>query len=335
MNVTDLRRVLDENSAGPAGETPNHLRLRGVRTKVVARRRRRMVAAAAATVAVLAGAAVVAPRLGVDTSPDVSATPSPTGTVEGFQEYQSGFRVVGAKWAPIQNGRIELTITPSTLDLAVVTRCEGIGDRYSYVGIALTSNGRNPRQTSCGATVSWHESGLAVGEPATFVFTAGRVLGPSGEDATLAGPGMLGVAIGEQVAFEDYPLPPRPSGPLRPLEDKRLLDGCRETPCPEEFVFRSDPEDPRQPLRRIVSWRTVEVIDMISQTPGILKVRVNGRSVATGRWWTYEQSGYGAYGDEDGAWAREFGLSLRPGDPVTIEILPDHVTGAWTVVFAD
>lgn len=39
------------------------------------------------------------------------------------------------------------------------------------------------------------------------------------------------------------------------------------------------------------------------------------------------------YGDKDGAWKREFGLDVRPGDPVTIQVVPEHITGAWQVVF--
>ncbi|MEV1330387.1 hypothetical protein AB0J20_12515 [Micromonospora costi] len=40
------------------------------------------------------------------------------------------------------------------------------------------------------------------------------------------------------------------------------------------------------------------------------------------------------YGDSDGRWKRDFGLDLRPGDPVTIEIVPERLTGAWQVVLA-
>ncbi|MFF0469874.1 hypothetical protein ACFYPX_20860 [Micromonospora zamorensis] len=40
------------------------------------------------------------------------------------------------------------------------------------------------------------------------------------------------------------------------------------------------------------------------------------------------------YGDKDGRWTREFGPTLRPGDPVTIEVVPEGITGAWQIVFA-
>ncbi|WP_406043438.1 hypothetical protein OG799_04715 [Micromonospora sp. NBC_00898] len=42
----------------------------------------------------------------------------------------------------------------------------------------------------------------------------------------------------------------------------------------------------------------------------------------------------GISGDKDGTWKREFGLNLHPGDPVTIEIVPEHITEAWQVIFA-
>ncbi len=73
-------------------------------------------------------------------------------------------------------------------------------------------------------------------------------------------------------------------------------------------------------------------IDMVGQTPGLLHVRVNGVEIVTGEWWDYEQGGHGMYGDRGGAWKDEFGLDPRPDDQVTIDIVPEHVTGAWQVV---
>jgi hypothetical protein len=82
-----------------------------------------------------------------------------------------------------------------------------------------------------------------------------------------------------------------------------------------------------------VTWKTLDSIDIVAQTPGLLHVRVNGVRVATGEWWDYEMSGFGMYGDQGGQWKAEFGLNLRPGQSVTVELVPEHITGAWQVVF--
>jgi hypothetical protein len=66
----------------------------------------------------------------------------------------------------------------------------------------------------------------------------------------------------------------------------------------------------------------------------LLHLRVNGTEIKTGRWWDYAGNPDGMYGDKDGRWKRDFGLDLRPGDPVTIEIAPERIAGAWQVIFA-
>ncbi|WP_204034806.1 hypothetical protein [Micromonospora qiuiae] len=43
-------------------------------------------------------------------------------------------------------------------------------------------------------------------------------------------------------------------------------------------------------------------------------------------------AGSGMYGDEGGEWKREFGIDPRRGEAVTVEVVPEHVTGAWQVV---
>ncbi|TCB98353.1 hypothetical protein E0H26_08170 [Micromonospora zingiberis] len=70
----------------------------------------------------------------------------------------------------------------------------------------------------------------------------------------------------------------------------------------------------------------------VSQTPGLLHVRVAGVEVVTGEWWDYQLAGHGMFGDADGQWRRDFGVDLRRGDPVLVEVVPEHVTGAWQVV---
>lgn len=75
-------------------------------------------------------------------------------------------------------------------------------------------------------------------------------------------------------------------------------------------------------------------IHMVAQTPGLLHLRVNGIEITTGRWSDYSMNPDGMYGDKDGRWKRHFGLDLHPGDSATVEVVPEHITGAWQVVLS-
>lgn len=338
MNLTDLKQVLDERSGDPAEHVIHHLRLQGVRAKVSARRRRRVASTTLAVVG-LAGiaAAAVVPALHSDTTPTPAGGPSPTRTIEGFPEYANGARVVGARSAELPQRRVTLTIVPDTLDLVVFTRCDATGTKIDLQG-QVSINGHDLVTGNCLAATTrpsaWAELGVAVGKPATFVMTitgASR-LERTGQVAVPIPPiGEFGLAVGERVPFERYPLPPRPA-------TLRSLNGALESVCTPQcagaIIIRSDGADPNRPVRQTVTWKTIDSIDLAAQAPGLLHVRVNGVALMTGEWWDYELDRHAMYGDRGGAWKREFGLDLRPGNPVTIEVVPEHMTGAWQVVFS-
>ncbi|WP_189198197.1 hypothetical protein [Micromonospora fulviviridis] len=289
--------------------------------------------------AALAGIAVAAvvPGLRTPVTPTPANRPSPVRTVEGFPEYAKGARVVAADSAALPERQIELTIVPTTLDLVIFSRCDGTGDaveldeRLSVNGHLLTGGG-------CGGSTqlrSWDGLDVAVGKSATFVMTipgAKRFDGTDKVPVAIPDSGTFALAIGVRVPFDQYPLPPRPAGPLAPLP-RTLMAGCTEALCPGAVIIGSDPADPERPIKRTVVWKMTDSLEMLAQTPGLLHVRVNGVEVTTGEWWDYQMSTVGMYGDKDGAWKREFGLDLNRGDSVTIEIVPEHVTGAWQVVF--
>ena len=339
MNLTDLKQVLDERSGESAEHVVHHMRLHGVRAKVVARRRRRAAAWTTCAVVALAGlaTAAVVPGLRPDATPTPANRPSPVRTIEGFPEYASGARVVAARSAALPERRIEVTIVPTTLDLVVFTRCDGTGEQVELEE-KVTVNGHDFVGGGCGGASrphGWEGLDVAVGKPATFVMTiTGAQRSDETGDVPVAVPdaGTFGLAIGERIPFDQYPLPPRPAtlGPLTTT----LMAGCTEALCPDATIIRSDPADPARPVRQTLAWKTLDSIDMVAQTPGLLHVRVNGVEITTGEWWDYQMSGSGMYGDKDGGWKREFGLEPRPGDAVTIEIVPEHLTGAWQVVLS-
>jgi hypothetical protein len=338
MNLTDLKQVLDGRSSDPAEHIMHHMRLHGVRAKVSARRRRRIATWTACVVVAVAGiATAVVPGLRTHVSPTPANNPSPTRTVEGFPEYANGARVVAARSAELPARRIELTVVPTTLDLVVFRRCNGTDDQVALIE-KLTVNGHDLSSGTCGGAVrpsAWERLDVTVGKPATFAMTitgAQRFDGTHNVDMSIPEAGTFGLAVGERIPFDKYPLPPRPSVTLGPL-DQVLPAGCTEALCPGSLIIRSDPADPTRPVRQIVTWQTINSIDMVAQTPGLLHVRVNGVEIATGEWWDYKMTGNGMFGDKDGEWKR-LGLDPHPGDSVTIEIVPEHIGGAWQVVFS-
>jgi hypothetical protein len=259
--------------------------------------------------------------------------------IEGFPEYANGARVVAAQSAALPERRVEVTVVPTTLDLVVFSRCAVADDDEVALDEELSVNGHALGSGSCGGSSvrgSWKGMGVAVGKPATFAMKitgARRWDGSERRTVPIPQAATLGLAIGERIPFTQYPLPARPSGPLGPLTDM-LPAGCTETECPKAVIIRSDPADPTRTVRRTVTWKPVDVVAMVAQTPGLLEVRVNGVRITTGEWWNYDRNGVHMYGDKDGAWKSEFGLDLRAGDSVAIEVVPRYITGDWQVVFS-
>ncbi|WP_327038386.1 hypothetical protein [Micromonospora maris] len=337
MNLTDLKRVLDERSRETAEQAVHRSRLHGVRAKVRARRRRRIAAWATAGVAVAAAVTFVLPGLRPDLTPTPAVSPSPTPTIEGFPEYANGARVVAARSAPLSARQVEVTVVPTTLDLVIFTRCDGVDENIAVertvrVGSRVVADGTCHDGSLHPA--DWAGLGVTVGQPATVVLTITGAY-QSGDAGEMGVPvperGEVGLAIGARMPFDDYPLPPRP-GVLTPLNQASWPAGCSETVCQNVIVIRSDPDDPTRPVSTELDWPTVTSIDMVSQTPGLLRVQVAGVQVAVGEWWDYQLTGAQMYGDADGQWKRDFDLDLRRGDRVRIEVVPAQVTGAWQVV---
>ncbi|MEV0720546.1 hypothetical protein, partial [Asanoa sp. NPDC050611] len=227
-----------------------------------------------------------------------------------------GARVVAAASAALPERRVEVTVVPTTLDLVVFTRC-GDGGSTASVNSQVTVNGHLLTEGACTGAArwgadTWPDYGVAPGRPATFVLTV------TDTATDLPAAGDVALAVGQGVPFDEYPLPPRPAGSLAPLPPAAA----------GAVVLASDPDDPTRSVRRSLTWQDIDSIHMRSQTPGLLHVRVSGVQIATGEWWDYQAGGYGTYGNGKPG----FGVSARPGEQVTVEVTPEHVTGAWQVV---
>jgi hypothetical protein len=339
MNLTDLQRVLDEKAGGVADPGPHELRLAGVRGKVMARRRQRVGAWAAAVVALAVAVTVaVAPNLRADRAFDPATTSPPVRLIEGFPEYSWGARVLAARQVALPVTRLALNVNLTTLDLRIFFRCEG-GDDGIHFEHRITIDGVTATEGVCAGAAGVSpqrlaERGVRTG-PATVELVILRAVrvpldGPQVE-VPIPARGTIAFAIGERVPFADYPFPSRPPGPLRSWEGM-LPAGCTPVECPDTVIIGSDPTDPGRPVRRTLTWQTVRSVEMAAQTPGRLHLIVEGVTVATGEWWDYSTGGVGVGGEAEGEWKTRYGLDLRPGDRVTVEIIPEHVTGPWQVV---
>jgi hypothetical protein len=331
MTGIDLRDLLDERSAETSDRIMHHLRLVGVQRKVAARRRLRMAAAGTAAVAVLATGAAASVSL-----PDLPATQSGltsgTGVIDGFPEYANGARVAVAGWNHLPARKIHLKLVPTTNKLVVFSRCNAA---YSVVLTAeILINDRPLVSGHCNSYTrpdlrELADMGVRPGAPMSITMTILGTQLQAGDkepvSATVPDQGDFGLAVGQRVPFDEYPLPPRPKT-LAPLDPRMSFVEDKDT-----IVLKADPADPARPVARAVVWTNAGPIQAFSQTPGFLHVLVDGVEVGTHESWSYELSHTGGIGEpHDG---RLTGAPLPPaGRLVTVRVVPEHVTGDWAVV---
>jgi hypothetical protein len=127
----------------------------------------------------------------------------------------------------------------------------------------------------------------------------------------------MAVLVGEAVPFGEVPLPQRPAvlAPLtRPAEA-----------LPGSVLLTADGEH-----TVVYSWerRAVRIM-AASQTPGVLRVLVNGVPVETKTWWDYEQRVWESRFDPASDDAQRRGLSLSYPAQLTVTVEAEHMTGDW------
>ena len=341
MNPTLLRTVLDERSADPPPKiTDHHGRTAGVRRKVVARRRRRIVvgAGAAALIAALLGAAVPQVWGGGDPAPDGQRVEA----AAPFPEYLDGYRVVATASAPLADRSVTLTFVPTTSDFVMYTRCDGHGMDDGNLGVEAELSVGNlgaegvfcyltSRDGDAAALVPWEafgtDVGVEAGEPVTLTITLTAVAAQFGgvdQLPPIPSQGTVAVAVAEPVPFEDYPLP-TPPAELAPLP---------ENPS-GSFEVRANAADPNRRIETIMAWDAALAgcggddfaypVNLVSQTPGTLRVLIDDVEVAEHTWWDYGQEGSIARLDL-------LCSDLTDGEEVTIVVEPEHMTGDWQVV---
>lgn len=346
--MIDLKELLDERSATPPDLT-HHLRLQDVQGRITTRRRRRLTAggALAAVVALVLIGYGVTPALRSAPQPAVTPSPLPR-LIEGFPEYASGARVVAAATTVPGATSVTMTWTPTTTDLRFFQRC-GTGVPNGGLEYQLSINGHESHGGTCGgaSSISWpdHQQtaatyGLRAGTPATVTVTATGLVVWSDEDQKnehrpVPETAWMSIAVGENMAYADYPLPARPAE-LRPVEFDSVLamGGVDFAPDDERLWLRSDPADPLRPMSVTIVWRDRYDLRLRAQTPGTLGISLNGVEVSSPTWWDYEAGEAGIYWQT--ATYRPVPevagfTSPTPGSLVTLTVVPREVTGAWLV----
>jgi len=312
-------------------------RLTSVHARLRQRRRNRKVtvAAGAAVVAaaLLAGYAIAADRR---LTPDPALTPSPTPSVPtALPEYTSGKRVQATlPPTPFSTPETTFTWTPLTTGLVFIgVECHHV-ERGRRIGVSIRINSYTTSWASpCDNTGidrgfdGWQTSalaypdhmGIAVGQDVAVTVTLFRYSMGSFKDSggPLPDSGSYQVAIAQEVAFEQYPLPSRPAV-LEPLTLDPRHDALAR--------FRAG-----GPHQATITWPGAIEISARSQTPGILRFWINGSPIpsATSSFWTYD-SNHGTH-LFDVTVPQDMVDPPRLGASVTIAVQAQYMTADWVV----
>jgi hypothetical protein len=313
MNVTDLQDVLDDRSH-PARIPAGLERMAGVRARVSAIRQRRVavIGALATVVLMIIWYAQLRPdvrRTDLVTAPPIVAASFGYHLIDGFPEYADGAKVIATGSASTQVGLIRVTAVAASLGFVLATRCQVA--RRGGLSLTWTANGDQLSQGDCGATLHLDTARWQAGEPVDFVVRIASTEPGPVPDGTFA------VAVMSRVAYADYPFPPRPAR-LEPLPEP--ADGRDQRYTGQ--VIDSVAANPDAPVEVRLPVAGNASLDMVAQTPGMLRIYTDGLLQAGAEWWDYGQSVYDA--------------TLRPGEQgartVTLRLVPQHMTGAWRAV---
>jgi hypothetical protein len=346
--MIDLKDLLDDRSTTPPG-LPQHHRLDQVQGRIATRRRRRLTTAGAlaALVAVVVVGYSAMPSL--RGAPDPAVTPSPQ-RVEAFADHLKGARVVATGTSAPGATSLSVVWTPTTLDVRIFYRCDS-GVDSGTLDVAVTLDGRSSVGGSCGSGLSsftlsaeaWTERDVRIGKPVVVAIAARKVRTwdvPTQTEASHPVPATatMALAIGENVPYAGYPMPPRPAE-LKPvdLDFDYLPWNMNLVPAAEQLWLRSDPADPARPMSTTIVWRDGFFLRLKSQTPGILGISLNGAEVDTSTFWDYEGFDDQITWDTDRFEAGPATPGFVPpkrGELVTLTVTPRDVTGAWVVRIA-
>lgn len=305
-------------------------RLAAVTDRIRRRRTQRLAtvgAACAVVVAILIGYAVHPSHRSAPPRPATSPT---TRLIDGFPEYALGTKLAATASMTTDKPSALLQWRVSTLDLQFFVRCEGLASGSPMVSLRFTHGYYAVGKVGCDGSgsataVSWpfdtlDGAGLRSGKEATVVVEA------SAETGTLPAGASFHVAVGQRVAWDEYPFPDRPEV-LDPLDSNRFDER------PGTRRVSAVPEHPAEAAGIALAWGNWD-LHFAQSAPGILRLKVNGVEVYQCANWAYAAGGCGYDLDLTSAELRAKVPSLRPGEKVTITVEPEHVTEEWAVWLA-
>jgi hypothetical protein len=330
-----LRDLFQERSAIAPVTVRQEQRLDAVRHRIARARRRRaagaagglgVVLAATATIAVAGHGSDVAPP---GQPPTTTTRPTPSAaSIEGFPTVLEGARILAAASVAIRPGRsgtLRLQ-TAATAEVAFFARCS---PQIDGVYVRLVWPAGNESTVPCGGSLRWYDRnglshlGISPGEPATVRFrvTADPARAESPSSGTIA------VAVGERLPAGEVPQPPAPSTlpPLpRPPADADVVT-----------TIRNRPGQPLAPRVVRIDWQPHLQFFVLMQTPGDVRVRLDGEQFMRCEKWDYSPPpAPPRYVDGCGEERILEGSAKggKPGDTLTVTVLPARVTGDWAVV---
>ncbi|MEV4417998.1 SigE family RNA polymerase sigma factor [Catellatospora sp. NPDC049609] len=328
-----LRSLPLPDDEAPAGNE----RLVAVHHRIAGRRRRRIAGIAAACLAALAliAAYALVPQLGRNALPEPAFPVEVPRYVHGQPTTPGGgdtyYRVV----ASAQHGYADhvpaaLTWTPGTQPQTVYIGCRH--KTFLPLTVQIWVNGHRAALATCmhddniGVSASRvgldpAMLGLVAGHPATMTVD----LAPARPENALAGEplpaGTLTLAIADSITFAEFPLP-TPPATLPPLSDPLL----NMKPAGVTVLTA------RGAHSATLTWHGTIELRAEAQTPGRLRIAVDGVPLRELDWWTYQTDGAMTYSgslDSEQTYLGGYRFKPGPGATITITVESERMTGDW------
>ena len=322
---------LEPDTEPPAGAA----RLAAVSERIQQARQRRLVSVASVC------AVVLALVLGYAVNPIHHVVPHPVASassslINGFPEYAMGNRLVATGTAIDEATPTKVSWRASTSDISVYVRCQA--SEATDIHITFATAAGELGQMICDATPDSPRTGTGTmaSWPAEKVMNAGITAGAYVVMSVSLGvtkrPMPSGVsvdfAVGERVAWSDYPFPAKPAK-LPELDSNRL------DLVPGFVELRPKIDDPNQTVKTVgLPWGRAYQVHISQRAPGLLHLTVAGVEVMTCGNWSYDSAGCGFDIDPADTTLTLKLPELKPGEDVEIAVVPEHTVADWAVWIA-
>ena len=252
-----------------------------------------------------------------------------------FPEFDAGYRLIARASTSKLAENLTVAGTCPGRPFATVYRFHAPGRAWAQEVVTIADRTVAVRGSSPGANELAPPPNPEVfhadaGTPFKVTLTFGENLGRDGPIGTPPASGAAALALYEWVGPDEFPYPDPPAAlvPLKPLN---------LTPEQSVAMVRSDPEEPAAERTVTLYWPTPPppeslAVEMRAQTPGVLRVLVDGAELGRGYWWDYTQAITWNSANLHEPLANR--LPVR-GDQIDLTVIPERMTGAWAVALYD